>query len=59
MALEKKEAERKAKFDALSDEEKAALKVKEEKKVEIQKQKDAKIQLDFERQLEKAKALHI
>lgn len=58
-ALEKKEAEKKAKFDALSDEEKAALKVKEEKKVEIQKQKDAKIQLDFERQLEKAKALHI
>lgn len=59
MALEKKEAEKKAKFEALSDEEKAALKVKEEKKVEIQKQKDAKIQLDFERQLEKAKALHI
>ena len=59
LALEKKEAEKKAKFDALSDEEKAALKVKEEKKVEIQKQKDAKIQLDFERQLEKAKALHI
>lgn len=59
LALEKKEVEKKAKFDALSDEEKAALKVKEEKKVEIQKQKDAKIQLDFERQLEKAKALHI
>lgn len=59
VALEKKEAKKKAKFDALSDEEKAALKVKEEKKVEIQKQKDAKIQLDFERQLEKAKALHI
>lgn len=59
LALEKKEAEKKAKFDALSDEGKAALKVKEEKKVEIQKQKDAKIQLDFERQLEKAKALHI
>ena len=59
LALEKKEAEKKAKFDALSDEEKAALKAKEEKKVEIQKQKDAKIQLDFERQLEKAKALHI
>ncbi len=59
MALEKKEAEKKAKFEALSDEEKAALKVKEEKKTEIQKQKDAKIQLDFERQLEKAKALHI
>lgn len=59
LALEKKEAEKKAKFDALSDEEKAALKVKEEKKVEIQKQKDAKIQLEFERQLEKAKALHI
>lgn len=59
MALEKKEAEKKAKFEALSDEEKAALKVKEEKKTEIQKQKDAKIQLEFERQLEKAKALHI
>lgn len=59
VALEKKEAEKKAKFDALSDEEKAALKIKEEKKAEIQKQKDAKIQLDFERQLEKAKALHI
>lgn len=59
LALEKKEAEKKAKFDALSDEGKAALKVKEEKKAEIQKQKDAKIQLDFERQLEKAKALHI
>lgn len=59
MALEKKEAEKKAKFEALSDEEKAALQAKEEKKIEIQKQKDAKIQLDFERQLEKAKALHI
>lgn len=59
MALEKKEAEKKAKFEVLSDEEKAALKVKEEKKTEIQKQKDAKIQLEFERQLEKAKALHI
>lgn len=59
MALEKKEAEKKAKFEALSDEEKAALKVKEEKKTEIQKQKEAKIQLEFERQLEKAKALHI
>lgn len=59
MALEKKEAEKKAEFEALSDEEKAALKVKEEKKTEIQKQKDAKIQLEFERQLEKAKALHI
>ena len=59
MALEKKEAEKKAKFEALSDEEKAALKAKEEKKTEIQKQKDAKIQLEFERQLEKAKALHI
>lgn len=59
MALEKKEAEKKAKFETLSDEEKAALKVKEEKKTEIQKQKDAKIQLEFERQLEKAKALHI
>lgn len=59
MALEKKEAEKKAKFEALSDEEKAALKVKEEKKTEIQKQKDAKIQLEFERQLEKAKTLHI
>lgn len=59
MELEKKEAEKKAKFEALSDEEKAALKVKEEKKTEIQKQKDAKIQLEFERQLEKAKALHI
>lgn len=59
MALEKKEAEKKAKFEALSDEKKAALKVKEEKKTEIQKQKDAKIQLEFERQLEKAKALHI
>lgn len=59
MALEKKEAEKKAKFEALSDEEKAALKVKEEKKTEIQKQKDAKIQLEFERQLKKAKALHI
>ena len=59
MALEKKEAEKKAKFEALSDEEKAALQAKEEKKTEIQKQKDAKIQLEFERQLEKAKALHI
>ena len=59
MALEKKEAEKKAKFETLSDEEKAALKVKEEKKTEIQKQKDAKIQLEFERQLEKAKTLHI
>ena len=59
MALEKKEAEKKAKFEALSDEEKAALKAKEEKKTEIQKQKEAKIQLEFERQLEKAKALHI
>lgn len=59
MALEKKEVEKKAKFDALSDEEKAALQAKEEKKTEIQKQKDAKIQLEFERQLEKAKALHI
>lgn len=59
MALEKKEAEKKAKFEALSDEEKATLKTKEEKKTEIQKQKDAKIQLEFERQLEKAKALHI
>lgn len=59
MALEKKEAEKKAKFEALSDEEKVALKVKEEKKTEIQKQKDAKIQLEFERQLEKAKTLHI
>lgn len=59
MALEKKEAEKKAKFEALSDEEKAALKVKEEKKTEIQKQKDAKIQLEFERQLEKAETLHI
>lgn len=59
MALEKKEAEKKAKFEALSDEEKAALKTKEEKKTEIQKQKDAKIQLEFERQLEKAKTLHI
>ena len=59
MALEKKEAEKKAKFEALSDEEKAALQAKEEKKSEIQKQKDAKIQLEFERQLEKAKALHI
>lgn len=59
MALEKKEAEKKVKFEALSDEEKAALKTKEEKKTEIQKQKDAKIQLEFERQLEKAKALHI
>lgn len=59
MALEKKEAEKKAKFEVLSDEEKAALKVKEEKKTEIQKQKDAKIQLEFERQLEKAKTLHI
>lgn len=59
MALEKKEAEKKAKFEALSDEEKAALQAKEEKKIEIQKQKDAKIQLEFERQLEKAKALHI
>ena len=59
MALEKKEAEKKAKFETLSDEEKAALKVKEEKKTEIQKQKDAKVQLEFERQLEKAKALHI
>lgn len=59
VALEKKEAEKKAKFDALSDEEKAALQAKEEKKTEIQKQKDAKIQLEFERQLEKAKALHI
>lgn len=59
MALEKKEAEKKAKFEALSDEEKAALQAKEEKKIEIQKQKDAKIQLEFERQLEKAKTLHI
>ena len=59
MALEKKEAEKKAKIEALSDEEKAALKVKEKKKTEIQKQKDAKIQLEFERQLEKAKTLHI
>ena len=59
MALEKKEAEKKAKFEALSDEEKAALQAKEEKKTEIQKQKEAKIQLEFERQLEKAKALHI
>lgn len=59
MALEKKEAEKKAKFEALSDEEKAALQAKEEKKTEIQKQKDAKIQLEFERQLEKAKTLHI
>ncbi len=59
MPLEKKEAEKKAKFEALSDEEKVALKVKEEKKTEIQKQKDAKIQLEFERQLEKAKTLHI
>lgn len=59
VALEKKETEKKAKFEALSDEEKAALQAKEEKKIEIQKQKDAKIQLDFERQLEKAKALHI
>lgn len=59
MALEKKEVEKKAKFEALSDEEKAALQAKEEKKTEIQKQKDAKIQLEFERQLEKAKALHI
>ncbi|MDD7043099.1 MAG: MFS transporter [Mollicutes bacterium] len=59
MALEKKEAEKKAKFEALSDEEKAALQAKEEKKTEIQKQKETKIQLEFERQLEKAKALHI
>lgn len=59
MALEKKEAEKKAKFEALSDEEKAALQAKEEKKIEIQKQKETKIQLEFERQLEKAKALHI
>ncbi len=59
MALEKKEAEKKAKFEALSDEEKAALKAKEEKKIEAQKQKDAKIQLEFEHQLEKAKALQI
>lgn len=59
MALEKKEAEKKAKFEALSDEEKAALQAKEEKKTEIQKQKDAKIQLEFERQLEKAKTLHV
>lgn len=59
MALEKKEAKKKAKFEALSDEEKAALKTKKEKKTEIQKQKDAKIQLEFERQLEKAKTLHI